>query len=121
MYLITRYSQKHTLKIIQVYIPNTKHADEVVDTFLDDSATVLSDAPVKFIILYGDFKAKFSINAVDIEGPLQSLDSTIRNDRGETLLRYLLQQSFNNTMSFLYKKWIEGGLVNVQSATQEKR
>lgn len=104
IYLVIRLNNRYELKIIHIYAPTTQHSDEEVEMFYDEIDTALRDHHTQFTILCGDFNAKIGMKENDTETALGKFGSEGRNDRGETLLGYLLQNNLYDMNSFFQKK-----------------
>lgn len=92
-YLTLRLSTKYTLKIIQVYAPTSSRTDEEVEAFYEDVSLALRETNAHFTILCGDFNAKLGLKSDESETSLGNFGSDGRNERGETMLSFLLQNN----------------------------
>ncbi|XP_030747799.1 craniofacial development protein 2-like [Sitophilus oryzae] len=104
VYLVLRLSTRYEIKIIQVYAPTTDHPDEEVDIFYDDVDFALKDERTHFTILRGDFNAKMGTKSYPTETSLGGFGLGDRNERGETLLGFLLQNNLFQMNSFFQKR-----------------
>ncbi|XP_045466606.1 craniofacial development protein 2-like [Harmonia axyridis] len=104
IYVILRLNKRYCMKIIQVYAPTTNQADEEVDLFYDDVSKAWEDQRTHFTFLCEDFNAKVGLKSSDLETALGSFGSEGRNDRGEMLLGFLLQNNLFLMNSFFYNK-----------------
>lgn len=103
-YVTLKLNNRYKLKIIQVYAPTTQHPDEEVEDFYDDISVALKDTPTHFTILCGDFNAKLGLKEDEAETSLGNFGTLGRNERGETLLGFLLQNNLFQMNSFFVKK-----------------
>ncbi|XP_044760798.1 craniofacial development protein 2-like [Coccinella septempunctata] len=104
VYAILRINNRYDVKVIQVYAPTTDHTDEEVEILYDDLGAALSNNPSHFTIVCGDFNAKIGTNMDPSETALGNFGSPGRNDRGNTLLNFLLEKNLFLMNSFYYKK-----------------
>ena len=89
---------------MQVYAPTSDHADREVEDFYDDITLALNDTKTHYNILIGDFNAKMGKRTDDTETSLGKFGLGNRNERGETLLSFLLEKNLFQMNSFFYKK-----------------
>lgn len=94
----------HQMKIIQAYAPTLSHADEEVEIFYEHISSALNETNTHFTILCGDFNAKLDLKSNESETSLRNFRSEGRNERGETMLSFLLQNNLFQMNSFFYKK-----------------
>ncbi|XP_072401726.1 uncharacterized protein [Diabrotica undecimpunctata] len=87
-----------------VYAPTTDHPDEEIEDFYDDISAALKETLTHNTIICGDFNAKIGLNQDEQETALGKFLSKGRNERGETLLEFLLQQNLYQMNSFFSKK-----------------
>ncbi|XP_044759008.1 craniofacial development protein 2-like [Coccinella septempunctata] len=104
IYVILRLNKRYNMKFIQVYAPTTKQTDEEMDLFYDDVSKAWEDQRTHFTFLCGDFNAKVGLKSNNSETALGGFGSEGRNDRGEMLLGFLLQNNLFLMNSFFYKK-----------------
>ncbi|XP_041461759.1 protein-glucosylgalactosylhydroxylysine glucosidase-like [Lytechinus variegatus] len=71
--IILKISKKQTMKIIQVYLPTSSHADEEVDMVYEEIAKLLDEDKANFTIVMGDFNAK--VGKVHVDAPIIALDA----------------------------------------------
>ncbi|XP_045460954.1 uncharacterized protein LOC123671253 [Harmonia axyridis] len=102
--LVLKLNTRYNIKIIQVYAPTSDHTDEEVDLFYDDIKNALSDQQAHYSILCGDFNAKMGTRSDVAEFSLGNYGLEGRNDRGETLLGFLLQNNLFQMNSFFPKR-----------------
>lgn len=109
MYLIYRLNTRYSLKIVQVYAPTSAHSDAEVEIFYDDINTAIQQEPTHYSMLIGDFNAKLGHKEDETETSLGTHGFGERNERGQTLLEFLLQQNLFAMNSFYRKtpqrKW----------------
>lgn len=103
-YLILKLNDRYKLKIIQVYAPTTDHPDDEVELFYEEISMAFNESPTHFNILCGDFNAKMGTKVAEEETALGNFGTPGRNERGETLLTYLLQNNLYQMNSFFFKK-----------------
>lgn len=102
--LVLGLNTKYSIKIIQVYAPTSDHDDEEIDMFYDHITTALNEQSTQFTILCGDFNAKMGTKSDINEFSMGSFGLEGRNDRGETLLSFLLQNNLFQMNSFFQKR-----------------
>ncbi|XP_048516546.1 craniofacial development protein 2-like [Dendroctonus ponderosae] len=109
MYLIYKLNTRYLLKMIQVYAPTSTHADAEVEVFYDDINTAIHQELTHYSMLIGDFNAKLGHKEDETETPLGTHGFGVRNERGQTLLEFLLQHNLFVMNSFYRKaplrKW----------------
>ena len=103
-FLTVKLSERYFLKVVQVYAPTSDHADREVEDFYDDITLALNDTKTHYNILIGDFNAKMGKRTDDTETSLGKFGLGNRNERGETLLSFLLEKNLFQMNSFFYKK-----------------
>lgn len=102
--LVLKFNTRYNIKIIQTYAPTSNHTDEEVEVFYDDIRDALSGQKTHYTILCGDFNAKMGKRLNDAEFSLGSHGLEGRNDRGDTLLDFLLQNNLFQMNSFFPKR-----------------
>lgn len=103
IYLIYKVNEQIRLKIIQVYAPTGAHTDEEVEWFYDDVNTAIQEVDTKYTILMGDLNAKIGHKQDDSEFVVGPHGYGDRNERGKTLIEFLLQQRLY-VMNTYFKK-----------------
>lgn len=101
--LILRLNDRYNLKIIQVYAPTSTCSDEEIDAFYDDVDSALSRRSSHYTLLMGDFNAKLGLRNDDTEASMGPYGFGVRNERGQRLLEFLLQQKLYAMNSFFKK------------------
>lgn len=102
--LVLKLNTRYNIKIIQAYAPTSNHTDEEVELFYDDIRDAISGQKAHYTILCGDFNAKTGARLNDAESSLGSHGLEGRNDRGDTLLGFLLQNNLFQMNSFFPKR-----------------
>ncbi|XP_041472578.1 uncharacterized protein LOC121421843 [Lytechinus variegatus] len=107
--IILKISKKQTMKIIQVYLPTSSHADEEVDMVYEEIAELLDEDKANFTIVMGDFNAKVGKREDNSEMMLGKFGIGTRNDRGDRLLEFASSRGLKVMNSFFkkkeYRKW----------------
>jgi len=103
-YLILKLSTRYNLKIIQTYAPTSTHSDEEINQFYNDIQTAMDETRTYSTIISGDFNAKMGIKSDETEISLGNFGTGVRNERGQTLLNFLLKNGLSLMNSFFYKK-----------------
>lgn len=103
-FLVLKLNKKYRMKIVQVYAPTSSHTDEEVDILYEDIMSALKDTRTQFTTICGDFNAKTGSKKNESEVCLGKFGSEGRNDRGESLIGFLLQNNLYLMNSFFYKK-----------------
>ncbi|XP_044766144.1 craniofacial development protein 2-like [Coccinella septempunctata] len=101
--LVLKLTARYNIKIIQIYAPTTSCDDEEVDSLYDDITTALTDKQTQYTIICGDFNAEIGMKQDTAETSLGNFGLPGRNERGEIMLDYLLQNNLFQMNSF-YKK-----------------
>lgn len=96
--------KRYCIKIIQVYASTTNQANEEVDLFYDDEGRVWEDQRTQFTFPCEDFNAKFELKSTSLETSLEGFGTECRNDHGEMLLGFPLQNNLFLMNSCFYKK-----------------
>ncbi|XP_041471252.1 craniofacial development protein 2-like [Lytechinus variegatus] len=102
--IILKISKKQTMKIIQVYLPTSSHADEEVDMVYEEIAKLLDEDKANFTIVMGDFNAKVGKREDNSEMMLGKFGIGTRNDRGDRLLEFASSRGLKVMNSFFKKK-----------------
>ncbi|XP_041481845.1 uncharacterized protein LOC121429016 [Lytechinus variegatus] len=102
--IILKISKKQTMKIIQVYLPTSSHADEEVDMVYEEIAKLLDEDKANFTIVMGDFNAKVGKREDNSEMMLGKFGIGTRNDRGDRLLEFASCRGLKVMNSFFKKK-----------------
>lgn len=108
-FVVIKLNQRYSIKVIQVYAPTSTHTDEEVEMFYDDVAMALSKAPTYFSFITGDFNAKIGKKEDEGEFSLGQHGIGERNERGNTLLQFLLEHGLYAMNTFFkkaeHRKW----------------
>lgn len=104
IYITIELTAKIHIKIIQVYAPTQSYNDEVVEELYEDVTRALTEAPVKYSFIMGDFNAKLGKKETYHEKALGNYGVGTRNDRGNTLLNFLNQNNLFAMNTFFEKK-----------------
>ena len=107
--MVLKLNQRYSIKFIQVCAPTSTHTDEKVEVFYDDVAMALSKVPTYFVFITGDFNAKVGKKQDESEFSLGQHGIGERNERGSTLIQFLLEHGLYAMNTFFMKaehrKW----------------
>lgn len=104
VYLTMKLNNRYKLKVIIAYAPTVNHTDEEIDTFYDEIKIALEETKVYYNIICGNFNAKVGTKSEKMEIALGEFGLGNRNQRGETLINFLLENNLYLINSFFYKK-----------------
>lgn len=104
MYLIYKLNSRYALKIIQVYAPTSSHTDSEMEDFYEDVNTALCTTPTHYTLMIGDLNAKLGQRQDEAETSMGYHGYGIRNERGQMLLDFLMQNNLYAMNSFFQKK-----------------
>jgi len=103
-YVIIRLNSKLKMKIIQAYAPTSTAEVEEIDQFYEDINGALTVPGCSQTFLVGDFNAKVSKRMDEAEDVIGPFGIGLRNERGSTLVNFLLQHRLYLMNSFFQKK-----------------
>lgn len=95
--------ENKNMTCIQTYAPTEKSTEAELQTFYDDLDASLRNSPPNTIVL-GDFNAKIGQLSSDDGRVVGKWGYGIRNDRGEILVQYCLQNQLYISNTFFKKK-----------------
>lgn len=104
VYLILKLNERYKIKITQAYAPTTTHPDDEVERFYEDVSKAVHEMPTYYNLVIGDFNAKLGHKEDDSEIAMGNHGFGERNERGRTLLDFLLQHGLHAMNSFFKKK-----------------
>ena len=120
--IILKISKRQTFKIIQVYLPTSSHTDEEFDMVYEEIDKLLDEDKANHIIVMGDFNAKVDQQRDDSERMIGKFGIGTRNDRGDRLLEFALNNGFKIINTFFSRKRnIENGHDGVQAVPSGMR
>ena len=103
-YIKLMLNAKYSLKIIQIYAPTTDHEDEEVEELYEEVSKIITEVKTQFTVVMGDFNSKLGKKKDDLETPLGPYGYGARNDRGEKLINFTLNNNLKIANTFFKKR-----------------